>query len=71
MVLVGNQVPLIMRVQISKGRDKIPLIIGWSCMLLGFGFHEITAMSPSRHRVIILMEFLAYRTNSPPPNQTP
>jgi hypothetical protein len=45
-----------MRVQISKGRDKIPLIIGWLCMLLGFGFHEIIAMPPSRHRVIILVE---------------
>jgi hypothetical protein len=60
MVLVGNQVFLISfnhEGSNIKGKSKIPLIIGWSCMLLGFGFHEITAMSPSRHRVIILMEF--------------
>ena len=57
--LVGNQVFLISfnhEVQISKGRDKIPLIIGWLCTLLGFGFYEITTMPPSRHREIIPVE---------------
>ena len=48
--------PLIMRFQISRGRDKIPLMMGWLCMFLGFGFHEITAMPPSRYRVIIPVE---------------
>jgi hypothetical protein len=50
--LVGNQVFLISFNQ----RDKIPLIMGWLCMFLGFGFQEITAMPPSRHRAIILVE---------------
>ena len=50
--LVGNQVFLIFFNQ----RDKIPLRIGWLCMLFGFGFHEIIAMPPSRHKAIILVE---------------
>ena len=41
-----------MRFQISKGKDKIPLMITWSCMLFSFDFQEITVMPPSRHRVI-------------------
>ena len=49
---VRNQVFLISFNQ----RDQIPLIMGWLCMFLGFGFQEITVMPPSRHRAIILVE---------------
>ena len=49
-------ITLIMRFQILKGRDKIPLMISWSCMLFSFGFQEIIVMPPSRYRVIIPVE---------------